>query len=583
MAKRSGKRQKKAAPVASGSKRKEVNEFLGRILDSLKRDDGLQEAGELVAELKVRTGSYLSALVRRIQEVSAAERHDLLHLIAHLEDPDAVPFLEKLIFEATIDVAAKKRSAEILEQMGHPLEVGMAESLNHAESILLGIANVKFETFHGSSPLFIRFVQLPPSLRQATLLEMVRSAPEMSLKFIDLMQSRENRPPPETIEALVALGSPKAKRILEDYADGDLDRETARLVRRALYRLESQGIQSEGSMELEKPGGSKIFRPLVNPPQGFMSTVDRDGSRVVWLAKPIPGGGCLLFQAIVNDEQGLLDFSALEVKLRSFRSYVREITQGGREFPVAEIPASEAAELIHSAYELSSDRRMEIPQEYPLHQRQVAEMGEGAEGVTDRLVNEAAKMSAEAVSPERMKGLLDQPVFSAWGFGKKEVTSYVDDMKEMLNSQLVVSKSARQEQFDKVCKKATTELFQSERLERFKKRLEASASVLLKTNQEESARLVLAVSESLGNLEEDPAEHPFLYELVFRSLVAEVSKELPMEGSLSRREEQKTAADEEPEEPSLIITPGETRKSAVEGRSRSPSEAEGGSRIITPG
>ena len=56
-----------------------------------------------------------------------------------------------------------------------------------------------------------------------------------------------------------------------------------------------------------------------------------------------------------------------------------------------------------------------------------------------------------------------------------------------------------------------------------------------------------------------------------------------MEGSLSRREEQKAAADEEPKEPSLIITPGEARKSAVEGRARSPSEAEGGSRIITPG
>ncbi len=574
MAKRSGKRQKKAASVASGSKRKEVNEFLGRILDSLKRDDGLQEAGELVAQLKVSAGSYLPALVRRIEEVSAADRRDLLDLIAHLEDPDAVPFLEKLIFEATIDAAAKKRSAEILEQMGHPLEVGMAESLNHAESILQGIANMKFETFHGSSPLFVRFVQLPPSLRQATLLEMARSDPDMSLKFIDLMQSRGNRPPPETIEALVALGNPKAKQILGDYADGDLDRETARLVRRALYRLESQGIQSEGSMELEKPGGSKIFRPLVNPPQGFMSTVDRGGSRVVWLAKPIPGGGRLLFQAIVNDEQGLLDFSVLEVKLRSFRSYVKEITQEGREFPVAEIPASEAAELIHSAYELGSERKMEVPQQYPLHQRQVAEMVEGAEGVIDRFVNEAAKMSAEAVSPEDMKGLLDQPVFSTWGFGEKEVASYVDDMKEVLESRLVVSKSARQEQLDKVCKKATTELFQSERLGRFKKRLEASAYVLLKTDQEESARFALAVSESLGNLEGEPAEHPFLYELIFRSLVAEVPKELPMEGSPSRRGEQETVADEEPEDPSLIITPGEAR---------SPSEAEGGSRIITPG
>lgn len=566
--------------MASGSKRKEVNEFLGRVLDSLKRDDGLQEAGELVAELKVRIGTYLPALVQRIEEVSPAERLDLLDLIGHLEDLEAAPFLEKLIFEANVDVGAKKRSAEILEQMGHPLEVGMAESLDHARSILLGIEDLNFETFHGSNPLFVKFVQLSPSLRQATLLEMARSNPGIAMKFIDLMRSRENRPPSETIEALVALGNPRAKKILEEYASGELDRETVRLVRRALYQMESQGIGSESSDEQKPPGDPKIFRPLVNPPQGFMSVVDRTGSKVVWLAKPIRGSGRLLLQAIVNDEQGLLDFSALEVTLRSFRSYVKEITEAGREFSVAEVPASEAADLIRLAYELSGDLNADVPQGFPMHQGYILETAEEAEGAIDLFINEFFGIAVETVSPEDMRKLLDQPAFSTWGFGEDEMATYVDEIKALLESQLVVSAEARQEQLEKVCSRATTELFQEERLERFKNRLSSSAYVLIKTDQKETAQLVLEIIKSLENLEE-LAVHPFLYELVFRSLMALVSKELPVEGSPSRQGKPEDLDSEERERSSLIVTPGEVRRAAAEGRARSSARTKEQSRIIT--
>ncbi len=567
--------------MASGSKRKEINEFLGRVLDSLKQDDGLQEAGELVAELKVRIGSYLPALVQRIEEVSPAERLDLIDLIGHLEDLEAAPFLEKLIFEANVDVGAKKRSAEILEQMGHPLEVGMAESLDHARSILLGIEDLNFETFHGSNPLFVKFVQLSPLLRQATLLEMARSNPGITMKFIDLMRSRENQPPSETIEALVALGNPRAKKILEEYASGDLDRETVRLVRRALYQLESQGIGSEEHGDPRKPGEEKIYRPLVNPPQGFMSVVDRTGSRVVWLAKPIRGSGRLLLQAIVNDEQGLLDFSALEVTLRSFRSYVKEITEAGREFSVAEVPPSEVADLIRLAYKLSGDLNADVPQGFPIHQGYISEIAGGAEGAIDLFVDEFAEMTVDTVSPEDVRKLLDQPAFSTWGFGADEVATYVDEIKELLESQLVVSGGARQEQLGKVCSRATTELFQKERLDRFKTRLSGSAYVLIKTNQKESAELVLGVMKSLENLGEGPAAHPFLYELVFRSLMAQVSKELPVEDSPSRQGKPEDLDSDERDSSSLIITPGEARRAATEGRASSSARAKEQSRIIT--
>ncbi|MFQ5694147.1 MAG: hypothetical protein ACE5IM_14050, partial [Nitrospinota bacterium] len=362
MSKRSGKRQKRAAPVAQGSRRRQFSEFLHKILDAFKQENGFQETEELVAELKGWTGNYLSALVSQIQEARAEERLEILDLIAHLEDPRVIPYLERLIFESSVDLQAKRRATEILEQLGRPLEVGMSECLDNAAAILEGVPSLKPESFHGSHPLFVKFVRLPPALRQATLIGLASSAPQVAINFIELLCSREPRPHPETVEALVLLEDARAAKILQGFLEGELDKETTRLVRRALYRLKSRGIPVGEEPPASKGGGRGIFRPVVTPPQGFMSVVDGSGTRVVWLAKPLPGGRRLLFQTILSDERGMLDFSAMEISLRSFRSYVEELTTQQKDFPVAEVPAAYAASLMEEAYRLSQERKEEIPQ-----------------------------------------------------------------------------------------------------------------------------------------------------------------------------------------------------------------------------
>jgi hypothetical protein len=439
MSKRTGKRRKHAEPAAQSSKRRQFNELVQRILDTLKRQEGFHGAEELIAELKGWTGSYLPGLLRRIEEGASAERLVLLDLISHLEDQDAVPYLEQLIFEAPVDVAAKQRAAEILKELGNPLEVGMAESLKNAAAVLNGIPTLKPESFHGSHPLFVKFVQLPTTLRQATLIELASTAPQTALDFIELIRSRENRPPVETIEALVLLDDPRAARILEEYLDAATDKETVRVVRRALYRLSSRGIEIKEESTQAKTGGQGIFRPVVVLPQGYMSVVDGSGSRVLWVARPVSGGGRLLFQAIVNDEQGLLDFSAMEVSLRSFRSYIAEVTGQGQEFPVCEVPPAYAASLMDEAYRQTQADKGNVPQEYPVYQRQIAELA-GEE--RPQLDLPRAEPAGE-ISPEEMKALLDLPEFAGWHIGEEEVSPIVEEVKSSFDSQLVVSRGTR--------------------------------------------------------------------------------------------------------------------------------------------
>ncbi|MFQ5915150.1 MAG: hypothetical protein ACE5JS_18425 [Nitrospinota bacterium] len=558
MSKRSGKRRKKADPVAQGSKRRQFGEFLRKILNALNREDGFQEAEELIAELKGSTGRYLPGFVRQIEEAQGKERLDLLNLIAHLEDPEAVPYLETLIFESPIDVAAKRRAAEILEQLGNPLEVGMAECLENAAAILERIPNLKPGSLHGSHPFFVKFVQLPPVLRQATLIELASSAPQTALNFIELIRSREHKALPETIEALVILKEPHAGKILQEYLEGTPDKQTARLVRRALYRLKTGGtpIQEEGVKTRSE--GRGIFRPLVTPPQGFMSVVDGPGTKAVWLAKPLPGGGRLLFQAIVSEERGLVDFAATEISLRSFRSYVEEITAQDQGIPVSEVPAGYAAHLMEEAHRLSQQRKGEIPQDFPIHQHQIVDLvGEERLDLPGKLQERQVEPVGEMSSKE-MGDLLEQPEFSDWVMGEEEISPFVEEVKSLSESRLIISRGTRQEQVEEICKRAAASLFDRNRLQRLANRLEDTAYVLLMAAHKEPARSAAALAKNLWEFDGDPAGHPFLRGIVLRSVLARTLKEIPAEDTEGASA---TRAGEEAkrEKPSLIITPGEAR------------------------
>ncbi|MEE8110516.1 MAG: hypothetical protein V3T44_05765, partial [bacterium] len=454
--------------------------------------------------------------------------------------------------------------------------------LDNAATILERIPDLKPEAFHGSHPLFVQLVQLPPVLRQVTLIELASSAPAVALNFVELIRSREPRPHPETIEALVLLEDLRAVEILEEYLEGATDKETAREVRRALYRLNSRGIRVEEKSTKTRPEGHGIFRPVTTPPQGLMSVIDGSGTRIVWLAKPLAGGGRLLFQAIISDERGLLDFSSIEVSLRSFRSYVDEITGRGKELPVSEVPAAYAAYLMEEAYQLSQDREDEIPQDYPIHQRQIADLvGEEKPSLAEKLEGVQAG-GPDEISTEEMKELLQRPEFASWVLAEDDFSPFAEELNSLVESQLVVSQGARQDQVDEICRKATAALFNRDRLERLARRLEETAYVLLMTGRNEVARSAIGAATSLRKHDGDPADHPFLEGMVRRSVMGLLSSKIPAdekeEASVSPEGEQ-----DQQKEPSLIVTPDEVRREAAERMAQRPTGPGDSPSIITPG
>ena len=536
-------------PLPDASKRKKFAEFLKTVLEAIRHEGTFQEAEELLGELRRWGGDYLASLVQRIEEAKLAERLELLEVISRLEDHAAVPHLERLVFDSSIDLRAKFKVAEILEELGSPLERGLAECLADAVEVLEGLPGLRPESLHGSHPLFLKFLQLPADLRRDTLDELAASHAQAAFDVIRLFQSREPRLHAETIDALARIEDPRAADLLESFLEANSEKETSRRLRRALYRLRERGLTPKGAKSQAKKA---IYRPSVTPPQGYLSAIDGSGSQMIGISRPQPRGMRIFFQGVCNDVQGLLDFKAFEASHRALKEFLKAAFSRD-EFPLIEAPTPYCAHLLGLAYQRTQERQVEVPEDYPLYRDQVeALISTSEETPVSPVEAHRADILSEA-GPElwrQSEDLLKEPEFAGWAVEEEALEDFAEEVRGLKKSALIVSPHQREGQVEEICRKAANTAMDEGRRERYGRRLDDMAYIFYCLRRKEAARLALSAADQAKAGEGEPADHPFLFGLVKRRLLATL--------------EEQEAPSGEPSESSLIVSPYEQRETPKE-------------------
>ena len=134
----------------------------------------------------------------------------------------------------------------------------------------------------------------------------------------------------ETDLALVFLlgriAAPAALETLTDLERPATDKAVQREIRRSLYKLAQKGLHvsrpDSGSVSAEKPVLS--LGPEI---EGYLSSVDGAGGRLVWLAKPQAGSGMQLLQGMVGDREGLVRVGGAVMRRKEIRRMAQDIKE----------------------------------------------------------------------------------------------------------------------------------------------------------------------------------------------------------------------------------------------------------------
>lgn len=318
------------------------------------------------------------------------------------------------------------------------------------------------------------------------------------------------------------------------------DRAARKLVRRALHRLRERGVATPAPTPP---------RPALRVPEvaceAWLSAVDGIGTRLVWIARPLPSGSLLFVAAELNEPAGLGALRVSEVA----RKHVRELRARlrGAGIPLVPVPFVVADALVVEGQQRLAE--VDRPSDYLRVRPRLTPLppGSAAEPESPRLTPPAGDEADALVAASAT--LVSEPEFTRWWPAPDAAEPFVRELDDADASPLVLSPAQQEGRLAGVLARAVEILYPRTVVAR---RLRGTAYVLAETGRPAAARTVLAVATLLERGATGARDVPLLTALTHQGL-----------GRLAAA---RAARRERAREDSLIVAPGDALTDRSPGR-----------------
>jgi hypothetical protein len=253
-----------------------------------------------------------------------------------------------------------------------------------------------------------------------------------------------------------------------------------REIRRALFRLRQRGIEparaaSEAASVPRTVGGAESGM------SALLSPVDADGVSVVWLLKPRSSGGIRRLAGFVSETDGLLAASLTTVSRKELRAERAALEQRA------------GVKLIEADWRLGDYILCDAYRHTPEANR--AHIGDffasRAELTASAPPSDLAhpiydEFAAEAAGEPSIE-LLREPEIGAWRLSAAQVKPFADEVTNVEQSVLVVSRVQQDERINAVVEHALGELIAGDNARRLRRHLEDTALYFARTGKRTQA------------------------------------------------------------------------------------------------
>ncbi len=339
------------------------------------------------------------------------------------------------------------------------------------------------------------------------------------------------------IEALARIPSPETAQILIGMMAEAQEKQVIKSIKKTLYKLRQKGVRWEEKPSKDEP----VFRPpKPEGPMGYLGAIDSTGSRIIVLGKPQPLRGLLVVFSIVNDLEGIQQFTLKEFSKKGFKEFVKS-SLSSADFPIVDTPGAYCIHILKEASSLHQGLSKPLPRGYHDAEKEFKDIA----------WDDPAPIIYQYIKEDEVKDrphLLKESVnlhkimpFSTWFLNAQELQEYVSSIKESKETRIVLTPDQKEARLNSIYRDALEELFPEEKRLLWKRRLEEVAYILFKTGKEEEARQTLSAAIDLNNPFSPIDPNPFIWNLLLKSIYSLI------EVDHEKKEEEK--------ETSLIVTP----------------------------
>jgi hypothetical protein len=297
--------------------------------------------------------------------------------------------------------------------------------------------------------------------------------------------------------------------VLAGLDEKSLPKAGRKALRRALHRLRSQGVEL-AQPEPARPVVARLPSVEEEISAGFVSSLDPRGARLVYLVEPNPSGGARLFEILLDESRGIVDFEIYAAARGRIRKFVRDAVERTRYPAVPAEPAAIRALVARIAAAHPADRA--LPRQFGEWRSKVAVPG----ATPGDQVAETLSIEGDGEGLARAAELVEKGALGPWGPAPHELANAVQESLEAHASQ-----PEDPEKDEALWRELAEPITGGPRAEAYRQRLRESAYVLWKLDREDEARACLCAAEAFAS--QPAADNPVAIAMVKTLLAGALS------------------------------------------------------------
>jgi hypothetical protein len=273
---------------------------------------------------------------------------------------------------------------------------------------------------------------------------------------------------------------------------GHAAKEAAKEAKRGLHVLKTRGVAVPEPPRPPAPAAAAA--PPEAPLPAYATTVDGQGERAVWIPRAVPGKGIEIAQAVVSDEEGLLELQLGLIGRKEWRALVQGLLQRGAPMGIGEIDRTLAHWLVADARARNDRSGRRVPEGADLWLAQAGPATPVPEPAAPPPPGETEEREALAASG----ALHSLPLFASWLAEEPFLRDLAAKLDEVGVSPLYVDERQRAEQLLRTISDAVDAYFDERRRGALTRRLLAVAAHLAGRGDEPHARSAAAAGRALA-------------------------------------------------------------------------------------
>ena len=514
----------------------ELSSLFDLLIERIKK--GFSSSSELEPELSKfisQKNEYSNFLKKRLLKADKEVQSRIMTLMSSISDKSLAPLLKKIMEEKFLNIEFKLKAANILSFIDKTFDEKQLLELGEAVKFMDEIHSCN-EPFSESefSVLTESFFKIKKDLRESVLNQLVEETEQKSLQFISRIILKDPILDLFIIGLLKKAPSPEKIEILNEIYEKSPENNIKNAVKKSFFALKQKGFIIETPKEKKKKE-SPVFKPHTPKGEGYLSIIDPDGNQLLVFTIPPAklSHGVICFQAVINYDEGIKDFRAVEIAKKSFKNYIINLL-GNKNFLIAETTSDYCKYLLKE----SAAKMQTPPQGYVECRPFLDEKNIHFEQplIYQNISHEEIK--AKNFSESQMIQLLNIPEFEGLNVKSVKIEKYVDQVEEIEESKIIINQYQKEERITALIFEASKEVFDINTKETLKRKLEEISFVLYKTGKKEEAKLALFAAINISD-RVSPEKNMFLLELMRKSILRVKS----------------VKEDRRKEEPSLIYKP----------------------------